>query len=59
MSQCIKNLSKIDFWALLEIPLGSTLEPLGKHLGDMFPKDWILEAWGTGLGVQSRQLGSN
>ena len=40
-------------------PFGYTLGPLGKHLGHMFPKDWILEALGKVLGTQSEQLGSN
>ena len=54
-----ENPSKIDFWALLGTPVGATLEPLGKRLGHMFPKDWILEAPGTALGAQNGQLGSN
>ena len=38
---------------------GATLEPLGKHLGHMCPKNWILKALGRVLGPQDRQLGSN
>ena len=38
---------------------GATLEPLGKHLGHMLPKDWILEALGRALGVQDSKFGSN
>ena len=55
----IENSLKIDLWALLGTPVGATLEPLGKHLGHMLPKDWILEAPGTVLGAQNCQLGSN
>ena len=39
--------------------LGATLGPLGKHLGHMLPKDWILEALGRVLGAQDGQFGSN
>ena len=35
------------------------MEPLGKHLGHMLPKDWILEAFGSALGAQDDQFGSN
>ena len=38
---------------------GVTLEPLGKHLEHMRPKDWILKAFGTVLGAQDAQFGSN
>ena len=51
--------SKIELWAFLGIPFTATLEPLGKHLGHMLPKDWILKALGMVLGVQDSQLGSN
>ena len=50
-----KNLRKIDVWG----SLGAFLEPLDKHLGHMFPKDWILEAFGSALGTQDSQFGSN
>ena len=35
------------------------MEPLDEHLGHMPPKDWILEAFGTALGAQDGQFGSN
>ena len=40
-------------------PFGATLEPLGKHLGHMCPKNWILKALGRVLGAQDGQFGSN
>ena len=55
----IENPPKIYLWALLGTPFGPTLEPLGKHLGHMLPKDWILEALGRVLGAQDGQFGSN
>ena len=58
-SKSIENPSKIELWAFLGTFFGATLEPLGKHLGHMLPKDWILEALGTVLGAQNCQLGSN
>ena len=51
----IENPPKIDVWGCL----GAILEPLDKHLGHMPPKDWILEAFGTALGAQDGQFGSN
>ena len=39
--------------------MGAILEALDKHLGHMRPKDWILEAYGTVLGAQDGQFGSN
>ena len=39
--------------------LGATLGPLGRHLGHMLPKDWILEALGRVLGAHDGQFGSN
>ena len=50
---------QIDFWALLGTLVGATLEPLGKYLGHMLPKDWILQALGRVLGAQDDQFGSN
>ena len=40
-------------------PFGATLGTLGKHLGKMYPKDWILVALGRVLGAQDDQFGSN
>ena len=54
-SQFIENPTKIDVWG----SSGAFLEPLGKHLGHMLPKDWILEAFGNVLGAQDVQFGSN
>ena len=54
-SQFIENPTKIDVWG----SSGAFLEPLGKHLGHMLPKDWILEAFGSALGAQDDQFGSN
>ena len=51
----IENPPKIDVWG----SLGAFLEPLDEHLGHMLPKDWILEAFGSVLGAQERQFGSN
>ena len=51
----IENLPKIDVWGCL----GTFLEPLDKHLGHMLPKDWILEVFGSVLGAQDGQFGSN
>ena len=51
----IENPPKIDVWG----SLGAFLEPLDKHLGHMPPKDWILEAFGSALGAQDGQFGSN
>ena len=48
----IENPPKIDVWG----SLGGFLEPLDKHLGHMPPKDWILEALGSALGVQDGQF---
>ena len=47
--------SKIDVWG----SLGLFLEPLDKRLGHRFPKDSILEAFGSILGAQDGQFGSN
>ena len=54
-SKSIENPPKIDVWG----SLGTFLEPLDKHLGHMLPKDWILEAFGSVLGAQDGQFGSN
>ena len=54
-SQFIVNPTNIDVWG----SSGAFLEPLGKHLGHMLPKDWILEAFGSALGAQDDQFGSN
>ena len=59
MPKRMENPLKIDLWALLGTPCGTTLAPLGKHFGHLFPKDWILETWRRVLGVQKGQLGSN
>ena len=40
-------------------PLGATLEPLGKHLGHMLPKNLDFKGFGEGLGSPRQQLGSN
>ena len=58
-SKSIENISKINLWAFLGIPFGATLEPLGKHLAQICPKDWILEALGKVLGAQDGEFGSN
>ena len=55
VSKSIENPPKIDVWG----SLGAYLEPLDKHLGHMPPKDWILEAFGSALGAQDDQFGSN
>ncbi len=55
----VENPPKIDLWALLGTPFGATMEPLRKHLGHMLPKEWVLEAFGSVLGAQDGQFGSN
>ena len=40
-------------------PFGATLQPLGKHLGQICQKNWILEALGRVLGAQDDQFGYN
>ena len=49
----------VRFCLMFGTLVGATLEPLGKHLGHMLPKDWILEAPGTALGAPNYSLGSN
>ena len=55
----MENPSEIELWAFFGTPFGTTWEPLGKHLGHMLPKDWILQALGRALGAQDDQFGSN
>ena len=50
-----ENPLKIDVWG----SLGTISEPLDKHLGHMLPKNSILEAFGSVLGAQDGQFGSN
>ena len=54
-SKSIENPPKINVWG----SLGAFLEPLDKRLGHRFPKDSILEAFGSILGAQDGQFGSN
>ena len=55
----MENPLKIELRAFLGTSIGATLESLGKHLGHMLPKYWILEALGRVLGAHDSQLGSH